>query len=184
MNEKEQALQVLFGSIIEEMKDSSTKKLEEITKSVEEKAEALEKKMSTSLKKLDDIISNKPIVVNFGTIQEPKNEVTHQAFSKILKVLQSAKRKDKHIMLVGGAGGGKTHLAGQIAKALDIPFYPMSVGLQTTKSDLLGFVNATGGYVTSPVREAYEKGGMTWIKTRSLFRASGLMIMPRINVVH
>ena len=158
--EKEQALQVLFGSIIEEMKDSSTKKLEEITKSVEEKAEALEKKMSTSLKKLDDIISNKPIVVNFGTIQEPKNEVVHQAFGKILKVLQSAKRKDKHIMLVGGAGGGKTHLAGQIAKALGIPFYPMSVGLQTTKSDLLGFVNATGGYVTSPVREAYEKGGL------------------------
>lgn len=159
-NEKEQALQILFGSIIEEMKESSNKKLEEISKSVEDKAEALEKKMATSLKKLDDILDNKPITVNFGTVEQPKNEVTHKSFDKILKVLQSAKRKDKHIMLVGGAGGGKTHLAGQIAKALNIPFYPMSVGLQTTKSDLLGFINATGGYMTTPVRKAYEEGGL------------------------
>lgn len=158
--DKDEALRALFGSIIDEMKDSSNKKLEEITKEVEDKAEALEKKMSTSLKRLDDILENKPITVNFGTVENPKNEITHKAFDKILKVLQSTKRKDKHIMLVGGAGGGKTHLAGQIAKALNIQFYPMSVGLQTTKSDLLGFINATGGYVTSPVREAYEKGGL------------------------
>lgn len=158
--EKEDALKVLFGSIIDEMKESSNKKLDEITKSVEDKAEALEKKMGESLKRLNDILDNKPITVNFGTIEQPKNEVTHKSFDKILKILQSAKRKDKHIMLVGGAGGGKTHLAGQIAKALGIQFYPMSVGLQTTKSDLLGFINATGGYITSPVREAYEKGGL------------------------
>lgn len=158
--EKEDALKVLFGSIIDEMKESSNKKLDEITKSVEDKAEALEKKMGDSLKRLNDILDNKPITVNFGTVEQPKNEVTHKSFDKILKILQSAKRKDKHIMLVGGAGGGKTHLAGQVAKALGIQFYPMSVGLQTTKSDLLGFINATGGYITSPVREAYEKGGL------------------------
>lgn len=158
--EKEDALKVLFGSIIDEMKESSNKKLDEITKSVEDKAEALEKKMGESLKRLNDILDNKPITVNFGTVEQPKNEVTHKSFDKILKILQSAKRKDKHIMLVGGAGGGKTHLAGQVAKALGIQFYPMSVGLQTTKSDLLGFINATGGYITSPVREAYEKGGL------------------------
>lgn len=158
--DKDEALQALFGSIIDEMKESSNKKLEEITKSVEEKAEKLESKMTTSLKKLDDLLDNKPITVNFGTVEKPENEVTHKAFDRILKVLQSTKRKEKHIMLVGGAGGGKTHLAGQIAKALKIPFYPMSVGLQTTKSDLLGFINATGGYIDSPVRKAYENGGL------------------------
>lgn len=158
--DKDDALKVLFGTIIDEMKENSNKKLEEITKSVEEKAENLERKMETSLKRLDDIMDNKPLVINFGTVEEPKNEITHKSFDTIIKVLQSTKRKDKHIMLVGGAGGGKTHLAGQVAKALKIPFYPMSVGLQTTKSDLLGFINATGNYVTSPVREAYEKGGL------------------------
>lgn len=158
--DKDEALQALFGSIIDEMKESSNKKLEEITKSVEEKAEKLESKMTTSLKKLDDLLDNKPVTVNFGTVEKPENEVTHKSFDRILKVLQSTKRKEKHIMLVGGAGGGKTHLAGQIAKALKIPFYPMSVGLQTTKSDLLGFINATGGYIDSPVRKAYENGGL------------------------
>jgi MoxR-like ATPase len=158
--DKDEALHALFGSIIDEMKESSNKKLDEITKSVEDKAEALEKKMTTSLKRLDDLLDNKPLTVNFGTVEKPANEITHKAFDKILKVLQSTKRKDKHIMLVGGAGGGKTHLAGQIAKALKIPFYPMSVGLQTTKSDLLGFINATGGYNDSPVRKAYENGGL------------------------
>lgn len=158
--DKDEALHALFGSIIDEMKESSNKKLDEITKAVEDKAEALEKKMTTSLKRLDDLLDNKPITVNFGTVEKPANEITHKAFDKILKVLQSTKRKEKHIMLVGGAGGGKTHLAGQIAKALKIPFYPMSVGLQTTKSDLLGFINATGGYNDSPVRKAYENGGL------------------------
>ena len=158
--DKSEALNTLFGEIIEEMKDSSNKKLEEITKSVNDNIETLERKMSDSLKKLDDILENKPIVVNFGTAEKPQNEFTHKSFDKILKVIKSTKRKNKHIMLVGGAGGGKTHLAGQVAKALGIPFYPMSVGLQTTKSDLLGFINATGGYMTSPVREAYEKGGL------------------------
>lgn len=63
-------------------------------------------------------------------------------------------------MLVGGAGGGKTHLVGTVAEALKLPFYPMSVGLQTTKSDLLGFINATGGYNSSIIRQAYEHGGV------------------------
>lgn len=158
--DKSEALNTLFGEIIDEMKESSNKKLEEITKSVNDNIETLERKMSDSLKRLDNVLENKPIVVNFGTVEKPQNEVTHKAFDKILKVIKSTKRKDKHIMLVGGAGGGKTHLAGQVAKALGIQFYPMSVGLQTTKSDLLGFINATGGYITSPVREAYEKGGL------------------------
>ena len=48
----------------------------------------------------------------------------------------------------------------QIAKTLKLPFYPMSVGMQTTKSDLLGFINATGQYMTSCVRQAYENGGV------------------------
>lgn len=95
--EKEDALKVLFGSIIDEMKESSNKKLDEITKSVEDKAEALEKKMGESLKRLNDILDNKPITVNFGTVEQPKNEVTHKSFDKILKILQSSKRKDKHI---------------------------------------------------------------------------------------
>ncbi len=104
--------------------------------------------------------TDKPLIVNLGTIEKPKNKLVHKAFKTIIKILQSAKRKEKNIMLVGEAGSGKTKLVSDVADAMKLKFYPMSVGQQTTKSDLLGFINAHGEYVTSPIREAYEKGGV------------------------
>ena len=65
-----------------------------------------------------------------------------------------------HQMLVGPAGGGKTTCCEKVAEILDLKFYPMSVGPQTTKSDLLGFIDAAGNYHTTPLREAFEKGGL------------------------
>ena len=67
-------------------------------------------------------------------------------------------RREGKIFITGNSG--KTQLANHIAKALKLPFYPMSVGLQTTKSDLLGFINATGTYMPSIVRKAFEDGGV------------------------
>ena len=65
-----------------------------------------------------------------------------------------------HQMLVGPAGGGKTTCCEKVAEILNLKFYPMSVGPQTTKSDLLGFIDAAGNYHTTPLREAFEKGGL------------------------
>lgn len=65
-----------------------------------------------------------------------------------------------HQMLVGPAGGGKTTCCEKVAEILDLKFYPMSVGPQTTKSDLLGFIDAAGKYHTTPLREAFENGGL------------------------
>ncbi|MGE4300860.1 MAG: AAA family ATPase [Victivallaceae bacterium] len=65
-----------------------------------------------------------------------------------------------HQMLVGPAGGGKTTCCEKVAEILDMKFYPMSVGPQTTKSDLLGFIDAAGNYHTTPLREAFENGGL------------------------
>lgn len=65
-----------------------------------------------------------------------------------------------HQMLVGPAGGGKTTCCEKVAEILNLTFYPMSVGPQTTKSDLLGFIDAAGNYHTTPLREAFEKGGL------------------------
>lgn len=120
----------------------------------------LSNKLSDRIEGLENKFSDVPLAVNVGTIEKPKNILTHKCFDKVVKVLQSAKRINKNIMLVGPAGGGKSSLCSQIAEVLKLQFYPMSVGLQTTKSDLLGFINAKGDYITSPVREAYEKGGV------------------------
>ena len=63
-------------------------------------------------------------------------------------------------LLVGMAGTGKTHAGEQASEALDIPFYSMSVGAQTSKTDIIGYMDANGKYVKTFFREAYENGGV------------------------
>jgi len=41
-----------------------------------------------------------------------------------------------------------------------LPFYAFSVGMQTTKTDLLGFVDAHGAYRESVLYQAYKNGGL------------------------
>lgn len=64
------------------------------------------------------------------------------------------------VLMVGMAGTGKTHAAAQTAEALKLPFYSMSVGAQTSKSDIIGYMHAGGGYVATLFRKAYETGGV------------------------
>jgi hypothetical protein len=64
------------------------------------------------------------------------------------------------VMLVGMAGTGKSHACEQVAEGLGLPFYAMSVGAQTSKSDIIGFVHAGGEYVPTLFRQAYEHGGV------------------------
>lgn len=80
----------------------------------------------------------------------------HFMFEKILNLLSLG----ENIMLVGPSGSGKTYCCEAVAKALDLPFYMIPVGLQTTKSDLMGYMDATGNYVPSLLRRAYEHGGV------------------------
>jgi cobaltochelatase CobS len=62
--------------------------------------------------------------------------------------------------LVGPAGSGKTSAAKSVADALTLPFYATSVGPQTSQSQLLGYYDANGAYVTTQLRQAYEHGGV------------------------
>lgn len=65
-----------------------------------------------------------------------------------------------NVLMVGMAGTGKTHAAEQVAEGMGLPFYTMSVGAQTSKSDIMGYMHAGGDYVRSHFREAYENGGV------------------------
>lgn len=64
------------------------------------------------------------------------------------------------ILLVGSAGTGKTHAAEQVATALGVPFYAISIGAQTSKSDIMGYMSATGSYISTSFRQAFEHGGV------------------------
>ena len=62
------------------------------------------------------------------------------------------------VFLVGPAGSGKTHMAQDVAKRLEKPFY--FTGSVHQKHELLGFIDAMGKLTRTPFREAYEHGGM------------------------
>lgn len=157
---KEQMLDLLMGSLTNEAKKFATEEIDKIKSDLETDLSGMKENAQKLKDEIDKVLADCPVVVNLGTVEKPKKEMTHSCFDKVLKIMASAKRKEKNIMLVGGAGGGKTHMVKQIADVLKLPFYPMSVGMQTTKSDLLGFINATGQYMPSCVRQAYENGGV------------------------
>jgi len=75
-------------------------------------------------------------------------------------MLNSCIKNRMSVFLVGPAGSGKTTIAEKTAEKYGMDFYCMSVGNQTTKSDLLGFISATGNYVSTVFRTAFEKGGL------------------------
>lgn len=149
----------LIDKVISETLDKAKKdfdnKIKELDDKLNNKIKDIQDNIESRTNNLDNIVTGKPLSINFGSVQKPDNKTVHKDFYKVLKVLESTKRIQKNIMLVGPTGSGKTVLCDNIAEALKLKFYPMSVGLQTTKSDLLGYMNANGVYVSTPVREAF-----------------------------
>lgn len=156
----ERMAELLLESSFGDVESKVNEKLDNLNTSFEAKIDGLKTELQEKIKTLECISQDTPLQINIGTVEMPKKKLVHSQFLKVLNILKSQKRIQKNIMMVGEAGSGKTQLACDIAEALKLKFYPMSVGLQTTKSDLLGFINAHGEYITSPVREAFEKGGV------------------------
>jgi hypothetical protein len=83
--------------------------------------------------------------------------VQHQRFDSLLSTISCRLNS----WLVGPAGSGKTSAAKAAADALGLPFYALSVGPQTTQSQLTGYCNVSNGdYVSTQLRQAYEHGGV------------------------
>lgn len=79
---------------------------------------------------------------------------------KQLPVLAQILSAKLHAFLVGPAGSGKSSAAEQVAKQMNLSFTAQSVCAQTSKSELLGYMDANGRYVASLFRKAYEQGGI------------------------
>ena len=65
-----------------------------------------------------------------------------------------------NVYLVGPAGSGKTTAAEKVSEALGLQFGFMSVGPQTTKSDVFGYMSASGDYIATEFRRRFEQGGV------------------------
>ena len=105
---------------------------------------------------LDKLHSQQPTVVIQGRKKTEIKGLKHKQLDTLLKVVGI----DQNALLVGSAGSGKTKAGQQVAEALKLDFYAISVGSQTSKSDILGYMDANGKYVQTEFRKAYEKGGV------------------------
>lgn len=158
----ESTIEELGKSVSEVAKEELKPALVEvIAKSAAEEAQAIEKKMEKSLEKThNDLLklaeTARIVEVRSGKKTKKLSGIMHQNFETLLKSVNAG----LPIMMVGPAGTGKTHSAKLAADSLSLDFYSISVGSQTSKSDLLGYMNATGGYVETAFRRAYEKGGV------------------------
>lgn len=80
----------------------------------------------------------------------------HQNFPLLLAALQA----QVPVWLFGDAGSGKTTAAEIAAQTLGLPFRFISVCPTTTKSELMGYRDATGQYRSTAFREIFEHGGV------------------------
>lgn len=99
---------------------------------------------------------NKKITIVGPTGTKELVGTRHMNFDHLLSVIGVG----LSAMVVGPAGTGKTYASEQVAEALDLPFYGISVGAQTSKSDLFGYMDGSGTYRSTMFRQAYEHGGV------------------------
>lgn len=98
-------------------------------------------------------------------VKTPKTTVKidglqHREFETLLHTVSARNPDGTHInaYLFGPPGTGKTTAASNAAKALGVKFY--ATGALLTKYDLTGYMTASGKYLPSLFRQAYEHGGL------------------------
>lgn len=96
------------------------------------------------------------VVVEKPNGERKEVDGAHARLSWVIKAL-SAK---SHVMMVGPAGTGKSHIAESAADALGLEYGVISLSPTTPNSQILGYMSATGDYVRSLFRERYEHGGV------------------------
>jgi len=150
----------------EDVRAEAVKKLQPalvdtIAKATAAESEAVEKKLRIEQRKTHAELIKLANSVRKIEVVTPKGSkklegIQHNQFENLLKVISTGQAA----FLVGPAGTGKSHAAETVADSLDLDFHAISVGSQTSKSDLLGYMTATGDYIRTQFREAYEHGGI------------------------
>src|SRR6185295_16392157 len=104
------------------------------------------------------VITHDVILRDADGNEKAKIEGAHPMLALVIK---RALQKKFHILLSGPAGSGKTYAADMVSQILGLEYYPISVGPQTSKSDLMGFLSGKDGeYIPSVVYTAYRNGGV------------------------
>lgn len=105
---------------------------------------------------LSDVVYPTKTVIVRDTETVEVEGTTHECLSDVVTALLSG----EHVMMVGPAGTGKSTIAEQAAEALGLSSYGISLSPQTPASQIIGYMQATGDYVPTLFRKAYETGGV------------------------
>lgn len=103
-----------------------------------------------------DVVYPTRTVVIKDAVKKEIDGTTHRQLGDVIAAVSSG----EHVMMVGPAGTGKSHIAGQAAEAVGLASYSISLSPQTPASALLGYMQAAGEYVATLFRKAYETGGL------------------------
>lgn len=115
----------------------------------------LEKDIATSKKRLGKV-QDKKVRESLGLHGEIDSDSMHISFETTYRVIAAGCSP----FLVGPAGSGKSTILAQIAQAMNLEFYPMSVNSLTSDYNIIGYNDANGKYVSTSFRTAYENGGI------------------------
>ncbi|TCO56781.1 AAA family ATPase [Actinocrispum wychmicini] len=102
------------------------------------------------------VFPTRTVVERVNSERKEFTGATHHKLSDVITSLMAG----EHVLMVGPAGTGKSTIAEQAAEGLGLKSYSISLSPQTPASQLLGYMQATGDYVPSLFREAYEHGGL------------------------
>lgn len=154
-----------------------------IREQVKKIEDEVQEKIGSKLKEMDELLKSVSAIKRIPVIEiekTGKQELAHNALEKVIKIISGCKRAKANILLVGGCGGGKSYLCKQVAGLMNIDFYCQGMSSQTTKSDLMGFINANGGYVRTPLRNAYENGGLICLDEIDAGNSNVLMLINNV----
>jgi len=85
-------------------------------------------------------------------------QLFHKNFAELVEVVSTGQA----VALIGPAGTGKTHAAGQVAEVLGLPFQPVGGHPDRDQADLIGYESPInpGQFATGEIRQTYESGGV------------------------
>ncbi len=139
---------------------AADKKLLDLVKEVEKRIAAGEKGVAAELaavkEDIADLILKKPLEVAVRVDNAPAVDLGLQHFQ--LPSLVKMASTGLNIFLVGPAGSGKTTAAKNVATAFGIDFH--FTGAIASEFKLTGFKSASGEYISTEFRQAYEHGGL------------------------
>ena len=86
--------------------------------------------------------------------EDDDEEIEHDMLGVVLKYIKAG----LNVALVGPAGSGKSYIARQVARKLNLDFYVN--GAMLSKYDLIGYCDASGKYHSTPAYDALTSGGV------------------------